>query len=171
MNSRVVSGIYASRLEAETVRSHLLEQGLPREQVDVVERVRADDNNRELAAADGVLKDVLIDSAAGAIVGIGIGALAEVALAAANVTLFTTSQLIAPMAMLGWGAGLGGIIGATIGATGVKKNGKLADLVLHAIRSGHVTLIAHTRTADENKLASGLIGASMVERSEQRSFL
>lgn len=170
MNARVVSGIYASRLEAETVRSHLLQHGLPDDQVDVVERVRADDNNRELASADGVLKDVLINGAAGAIVGLGIGALAEVALAAADVTLFTTSPLVAPMAMLGWGVSLGAIIGGIAGVTGARKSGRLADIVLHAIRSGHVTLIAHTRTVEENRLASSLIGASIVERSEQRSL-
>jgi len=169
MNSQVVSGIYASRLEAETVRSHLLERGLPHEQVDVVERVRADDNNRVLAGADGVLKDVLIDTATGTVVGTGLGALGEAALVAANVTLFTASPFIAPVAMLGWGAAVGGIIGGAIGAGGVKKNGKLSSLVLHVIRSGHVTLIAHTRTAEENMLASSVIGPSIVERSEQRA--
>lgn len=167
--NRTVSGVYASRLEAETVRSHLLERGLPREQVDVVERVRADDNNRVLADADGVLKDVLIDTAAGALVGTGLGALGEAALAAANVILFTTSPLIAPVAMLGWGAAAGAIIGGALGAGGVNKNGKLSSLVLHVIRSGHVTLVARTRTAEESEMASDVIGPSVVERTEQRA--
>lgn len=169
MNSQVVSGIYASRIEAETVRDHLLEHGLPLAQVDVVQRVRADDNNRPLAEADNVLKNMLIDCTVGAVVGTGIFALGEAALAVANVTLFTASPLVAPLAMLGWGASLGAVVGATFGYSGVKKNGRLSDVVLHAIRSGHVTVIARTRTEEESKLASGVIGPSIVERSEHRA--
>jgi hypothetical protein len=169
MTARVVSGIFASRREAEAVRSHLLEHGLPREQVDVVERVRADDDSRESAEADRVLKDVLIDSAVGTLVGTALGALGEAALVAANLTLFAASPFVAPVAMLGWGAAIGAVIGGAIGAGGMKKDGKFSALVLHAIRSGHVTLIAHTRTDEENQLASRVIGPSVIERSEQRS--
>jgi len=165
----IVSGIYASRAEAETVRSRLVERGLPRPQVKVVERARADDNNSKLATDDKVLKNVLIDGALGTAVGTGLGALGEVALVAANVTLFAASPLVAPLAMLGWGAALGGIVGATVGAKKrVEKTGKFADLVLDAIRSGHVTLIAETRTTAEKKLACDVIGNSVVDQGERR---
>ena len=169
MSPQVVSGIYASRFEAESVRSHLLEVGLPCEQIEVVERVRADDHSSALSDSDGVLKEVLIDGAVGTVVGTGLGAIGEAVLAAANITLFTTSPFVAPLAMLGWGASVGGLIGAAIGAGGVKKKGRLSDILLYAIRSGHVTLIAHTRSEQETRLASGVMGASMVGRSEQRS--
>jgi hypothetical protein len=170
MNSQVVSGIYASRSEAETVRDHLLEHGLPPAQVDVVQRIRADDNNRPLAEADSVLKDMLIYAAIGAVVGTGIFALAEAALALANLTLFTASPLVAPLAMIGWGFSLGAIIGAIFGYNGAMKKGRLSDVMLHAIRSGHVTVIARARTEEESKLASGIIGPSIVERSEHRAM-
>lgn len=162
-------GIYASRAEAETAREHLLAHGMPSEQVDVVERVRADDNNRQLAAADGVLKDVLIDTAVGAAVGTGVGALAQVAVVMADMTLFAASPLVAPAAMIGWGTALGAIVGGAIGANGANKKSRLAEVVLHAIRSGHVTLIARPRTAAETRLARSIIGASAVEQSEHRS--
>lgn len=165
----MVRGIYASRAEAETVRSHLLAHGLPSERVDVVERVRADDNNRQLAAADGVLKDVLIDTAIGAAVGTGIGALAQVAVVVADLTLLAASPFVAPLAMIGWGTALGAIVGGAHGATGAKKQGTLADIVTHAIRRKHVTLLAHTRTDEETRLASSVIGASAVQGGEQRS--
>lgn len=169
MGSQIVCGIYASRIEAETVRDHLMEHGLPPAQIDVVQRVRADDNNRPLAEADNVLKDMLIDTAVGAVVGTCIFAIGEAALAMANVTLFTTSPFVAPLAMLGWGASLGAVIGATFGYGGVTKSGRLADVVLHAIRSGHATVIARARTEEESTSARGVIGPSMVERSEHRA--
>lgn len=165
----MVRGIYASRAEAETVRCRLLAHGLPGERVDVVERVRADDNNRRLADADGVLKDVLLDSAIGAAIGTVVGALAQVAVVAADFSLLTASPFIAPMAMIGWGTALGAVVGGVVGATGAKKQGTLADIVTHAIRRKHVTLLADTRDDDEARLASSLIGASAVQGGEQRS--
>lgn len=169
--SHIVSGIYASRAEAETVHSQLVELGLARQQVRVLERARADDNNPGLADADQVLKEVLVDGTVGTLVGTGLGALGEMALVAANVTLFVASPLVAPLAMLGWGAVLGGILGATAGANkGAKKHeGKFADLVHYAIHSGHVTLIAETLTPAEKALAAEIIGASLIGRDEQRA--
>ena len=171
MNSHIVSGIYASRAEAETVRSQLIKHGLPRQQIKVVERARADDNNPGLADADNVLKEVLVDGTVGTLVGTGLGALAEVALVAANVTLFVASPMLAPLAMLGWGAALGGIVGATVGAdeAAKKHDGKFADVVHYAIHSGHVTLIAETLTPAEKELATEIIGQSLIVRGEQRA--
>lgn len=169
--SHIVSGIYASRAEAEKVRSQLIEQGLPRQQVKVVERARADDSNAKLADDDAVLKEVLVDGTVGTLVGTGLGALAQIALVAGSVTLFVASPLVAPLAMLGWGAVLGGVLGAAAGANegAAKHDGKFADLVHHAIRSGHVTLIAETQTPEEKQLAGAVIGDSLTERSEQRA--
>lgn len=170
-NNHIVSGVYASRAEAETIRSHLIKQGLPRKQIKIVERIRAEDDNRKLADDDEVLKEVLIDGTVGTLVGTGLGALGEVALVAANVTLFVASPLVAPLAMLGWGAVLGGVIGAAAGANkGAKKReGKFAEFVHYAIRSGHVTLIAETLTAEERKLASKIIGDSLTIHDDQRA--
>lgn len=169
MNTQVVSGVYASRPEAEKVRSHLVKAGLPDERVKVIQRVRADDHNAELADADGVLKEVLVDGTVGTIIGTGLGALGEAALAAANITLLTSSPFVAPLAMIGWGAAVGAVIGGVIGAGGVRLNGKLSDIVLYAIRRGHVTLIAQIQSEREKQLASRVMGASMVAQSEQRS--
>lgn len=60
-----------------------------------------------------VLKDVLVDGAIGTAVGTGGGALAQLALVAANVSLFVASPLLAPLSMPGCAASLGGtVIGA-----------------------------------------------------------
>lgn len=173
MNSQnhIVTGIYAHRPEAERVRGHLIEQGLPSQQVKIVERARADDSNPKIADSDEVLKEVLVDGTVGTLVGTGLGALGQAALVAANVTLFVASPLVAPLAMLGWGAAIGGVIGAAAGANeGAKKHdGKFADIVHYAIRSGHVTLIAETVTPEEKQLASAIIGDSLAEREEHRA--
>ena len=107
----VVTGIYASRAEAETTREQLVKKGLARQRVKVVERVRADDSNPEIADDDSVLKEMVVDGTVGTLVGTGLGAVAQIALVAANVTLFAASPILAPLAMMGWGAGLGGSFG------------------------------------------------------------
>lgn len=169
--THIVSGIYASRAEAETVRGQLIDRGLPDRQIKVVERARADDSNARIADDDEVLKEVLVDGTVGTLVGTGLGALAQMALVATNVTLFVASPLVAPLAMLGWGAVLGGTIGAAAGASegAAKHQGKFADLVQYAIHSSHVTLIAEMLAAEERKLAAEIIGASLTGRDEQRA--
>ena len=162
--SHIVSGIYTSRAEAEAVCSELVERGLNRGQINIMENAQADGSHR-MAADDQALKDVLVDGAVGAAVGTGLGVLAEVALVAANVTLFVASPLIGPLAMLGWGAALGGVVGAAVGAEKPeeKKEGKFSDLVLDAIRSGHVVLIAYTTTAAEETVVRDVIGDSIAQ--------
>jgi len=160
--SHIVSGIYTNRAEADSVRDRLIGRGLPGGQINIV-RSAGIDGNSKMAADNDALKDVLVDGALGAAAGTVIGGLGEVALVAANVTLFVASPLIAPLFMLGWGAFIGGFVGATAGAEKPKekKEGKLSDLVLDAIRSDHVVLIAHTMTAAETTLARELVGDSL----------
>lgn len=164
--SHIVSGIYTSRAEAEAVRDLLVERGLPRDRMGVVDNAQLPENAR-MEDNNEALKNVLVDGAAGAAVGTGIGILAEVALVAANVTLFVASPLIAPLAMLGWGAALGGVVGAAVGAEKPeeKKEGMFSDLVLDAIRSGHVVLVALTSTAAEASLVREIVGDSIAQRS------
>ena len=64
----------------------------------------------------------------------------------------------------GWGAFIGGFVGAVAGAEEheARKDGKLSDLVLDAIRSGHVVLIANTRTLEQADVARAHIGDSVI---------
>ncbi len=164
--SHIVSGIYTSRAEAKAVCERLVERGMPRGQIYIVDNTQLPDNPK-MADDNDALKDVVVDGTIGAAVGTGLGALGEVALVAANVTLFVASPLVAPLFMLGWGAFLGGLVGASIGAekTEEKKDGKFADLVLDAIKEGHVVLIAHTWTTDEAMIVREVIGDSVAKRS------
>lgn len=164
--SHIVSGIYTSRAEADSVRDRLVGGGLPAGQINIVESAGVDGNSK-MAADNETLKDVLVDGAVGTAIGTVVGGLGEVALVAANVSLFVASPVVAPLFMLGWGAFIGGFVGAAVGAEQPeeKKEGKLSDLVLDAIRSGHVVLVAHTTTAAETTLVRELVGDSLTQKS------
>jgi len=158
-----VSGFFANREEAQGALSRLVEQGLPREQLQIFSADAAPPATGVQADSNEVLQDVLVDGAIGTAVGGGVGALGSVALAAANVSLFVASPLLAPLVMLGWGASIGAIIGAATGATTNvdKKEGRLADLIQDAIMSGQFVLVATTRTEQETADAREVIEASV----------
>ncbi|HEX5393485.1 MAG TPA: hypothetical protein VFW68_09395 [Rhodocyclaceae bacterium] len=160
-----VTGIFANREEAEGALSKLVERGVPRGQLQVFAASPGTAGSEVKGDNTDVLTNVLVDSSIGAAVGTGIGALAEVALIAANVTLFVASPLIGPLAMLGWGASLGAVVGGAMGAQASveHKDGRLADLVRDAISSGQVVLIAETRTVQETATATEVIGAAVGE--------
>jgi len=164
--SHIVSGIYTTRAEAEAVLERLVERGVPRGEMYLVDHPALPETPK-MTGDNEALKDIVVDGAIGAAVGGGIGVLAEVALVAANVTLFVASPLIAPLAMLGWGAALGGAVGAVVGAekTEKKKEGMFSELVLDVIKDGHVVLVANTWTDDETALVREVIGDSVAQQT------
>ena len=158
-----VSGFFSQRAEAESTFSKLVERGIPRERVQIFV---ADAAASDLAPQEGsneVLKDMVVDGTIGAAVGTGLGALGSVALAAASVSLFVASPLLTPLVMLGWGASLGGLVGAAVGATASpeSKEGWFSDLISDAIASGQIVLVAETRTQQETVIAEEVIKASV----------
>lgn len=161
-----VSGFFANRGDAESALSRLVERGLPPERLHVFDTdVPAPAPPKE--DSNAVLKDTLVDGAKGAVIGTGLGALGQVALVAANVSLFVASPLVAPLMMLGWGASLGGLLGAAVGAahkvstTAPQKEGWLADLVRDAIANDQTVLVVETRTEQETETARGVIQAAV----------
>lgn len=163
-----VSGFFAHREEAQNALSRLVERGLPRERLHLLDADSAPPAPAPKTDSNEVLTNVLVDGAVGTAVGTGIGALAQVALVAANVSLFIASPLVAPLAMLGWGASLGGLIGAAAGAqTGVAhKDGWLSDLIRDAIASGQIVLVAQTLTKQETAIVREVIEASVGESKD-----
>lgn len=161
--SHHVSGFFAHRDEAESTLSRLVEQGLPRERMQIYAANSTSSSPEQEAESDGVLQDVLVDGAIGTAVGTGVGALGSVALAASSVTLFIASPLVAPLMLLGWGASIGGLIGAVAGATAGSgnKEGWLADLIGDAIANGQVVLVAETRNEQETANAREVIKDSV----------
>ena len=74
-------------------------------------------------------------------------------------SLFVASPLIAPLALLGWGASLGGFIGAATGAG--NKDERFSALIRDAISNGQVVLVAETRSEEETAIARETIRASV----------
>ncbi|WP_310449724.1 hypothetical protein [Sulfuritalea sp.] len=158
-----VSGFFAHREEADTALARLVELGLPRTRLNLLDAESVPPAPAPGSTDNEVLTNVLVDGAVGAAVGTGIGALAQVAIVAGSLSLFIASPLVAPLVMLGWGASLGGLIGAAAGAqTGVKhKDGWFSDLVRDAIASGQVVLVAETLTEQETSSAREVIEAAV----------
>jgi hypothetical protein len=171
-----VSGFFANREEAQSVFSTLIERGVPRERLQLF-----DTDTPALAPipqedSNAVLKDVLVDGTIGTAVGAGFGGLAQVALVAANVSLFIASPLLAPLVMLGWGASVGGLVGATVGATkgaddSVKtgadvKEGWLSDLVRDAIASEQTVLVVYAQTEQDTAISREVIQAAVGDYKE-----
>jgi hypothetical protein len=163
-----VSGFFARRDDADTAISALMAQGLPRERLYLFHADAAPPAPAPQAQSDSVLKDVLVEGVIGAAIGTGLGALAELALVAANVSLFVASPLIAPLMLLGWGASLGGMIGASTGtsATDGKKEGPIADLINDAVSIGQTVLVAVSRTERETLIAREIIAAAAGESKD-----
>ncbi|MFZ6719192.1 hypothetical protein [Undibacterium sp. Ji49W] len=181
-----VSGFFTQRSEAESTLDSLLSRGIPSENMQIFDSKLATPPPAALphqpgpvAGSDRALKDILVSGAIGTAVGTGLGALAEVALVAANVSLFIASPLIAPLVMMGWGASIGGLLGATHGT--FKKNagstssadaletdklvadkqGWLSSLIDDAIISGQFVLVVQTNTEQETAIAQEVIEASV----------
>lgn len=153
-----VSGFFADGEQASKAYSALIERGLPRERLNLFAAPTRTVNPAQ-SRSDLVLKDVLVDGAIGSAAGMGIGVLAELALVAANVTLFVASPLVAPLVLLGWGASLGGFIGAAVGAG--DREEPFSALVSDAVSSGQTVLVAETTSALETDIARQIIQASV----------
>jgi hypothetical protein len=154
-----VSGFFAHREEADDVFEKLIAQGIARERVQTYTNTTTAPVHEPAESSNQVLKDVLVDGTIGTVVGTGVGALIQVALIAANVTLFVASPLIAPLVLLGWGASIGGVVGASIGAA---ENAKpLSALIEDAIASGQIVVVAETRTEAETTIAQEIIKGSI----------
>ena len=154
-----VSGFFVHRAQAEEALSALVQRGLPRERLQIMAADKAPPAPVPSSSSNAVLKDVLVDGAIGTAVGTSIGALAQVALVAGSVSLFVASPLVAPLAMLGWGASLGGLVGAAVGAQ--SKEGGISALIGDAMASGQTVLVAETRTEQETSIASEVMKASV----------
>jgi len=172
--SHHISGFFANHDDAQNTFETLVKRGLPSEQLQIFETGQPTSAPVPTQDSNAVLKDVLVDGSIGTAVGTGLGALAEVALVAANVTLFIASPLIAPLAMLGWGASIGALIGGTAGAIHSsapkpkEKEGWLSSLVSDAIANGQIVLMVQARTDQETVIAREVIQAAVGDYKDIR---
>lgn len=160
-----VSGFFAHRVEAEGAFTRLLERRIPRAQIQLFAADSGPDVTKPKGASNQVLTNVLVDGAVGTVVGTGIGALGQLLVVAANVSLFVASPLVAPLVMMGWGASLGAFVGAAVGAGKdvEKKQGWLSDLVRDAIASGQVVVVVRTLNEQQTATVRQIMEAAVGE--------
>lgn len=154
-----LSGFFEYRDQADNVFDQLVEKGLPSTRLHLFDANSPPSQHKSEEGSNEVLKDVLVDGAIGTVAGTAIGGIAEVALVAANVSLFVASPLIGPLVMLGWGASIGGLIGAAVGATSKAKT--LSTLVDDAIANGQIVLVAETHSQEETEIAKDIFRAAI----------
>ena len=164
-----VSGFFAQRDQAQATHDQLTALGIPPGHLVIYQ---SDSPATELpprADSTAVLEKVIVDASIGTVAGTVLGGLAEIALVAANVSLFIASPLIAPLVMLGWGASVGGLIGAAKGVMakpGPQPAGWLDDLVRDAITAGQVVLVVQTDTEAQTALARKTMQAAVGDFNE-----
>lgn len=162
-----VSGIFQRHNEAAFALMQLNDKGLPLKRMKIFEDNITIPSVTTQGQSNAVLKNMVVKGTVGTVVGAGIGALAQIALVATNVTLFIASPLVAPLAMLGWGATVGATAGAAIGAISdtqkdsKDKEGAFSEFIGDAVASGQVVLVVETRTRQETELASEVIKLSV----------
>lgn len=159
-----VSGFFAHRDQAEKAVSDLVVAGLPLTRVHLFDKDSMPPAHTASEGSDTVLKDIVVDGAIGTAVGTGIGALLTVGMVAANVTLFVASPIIGPLVMLGWGASLGGLVGASVGAA--QKARPLSDMVHDAVTSGGLVVVAETLSSEETESAANIFKAAVGDYTE-----
>lgn len=162
-----VSGIFQRHNEAAFALMQLNEKGLPLRRMKIFEDNIAIPAVTSQGQSNEVLKNMVVKGTVGTVVGAGIGALAQIALVATNVTLFIASPLVAPLAMLGWGATVGATAGAAIGAVenspkySKGDEGFFSEFIGDAIASGQVVLVVATRSKEETELVSEVMKLSV----------
>lgn len=154
-----LSAFFAHKAQAERTVSKLIDRGLPAERISLFTKNSALPAHTAKNSSDKVLKDIVVDGAIGTAVGTGLGALVEVALVASNVSLFIASPVLAPLVLLGWGASIGGIVGASLGAA--EKAKPLSDLVRDAILQGQTVVVVETKSIEETKIAGEILQAEV----------
>lgn len=153
-----IYGIYENATEASMNVDRLMAAGFRRDQVKIVDKPESRPETQP--DSEEVRNDMLVDGAIGTAIGAGIGFIGEAALAAANISLFIASPIIGTLTMMGWGAALGGIVGAAAGA-GDETKKDFAELVKDAVKSGHVVLVAYSESEAQTAAARKIIGDSM----------
>lgn len=151
-----ISGFFSHRDQAEAAYSRLVTQGIHKDQLTLRHADFASDQsyaNNE--SSNYVLKTIIIHIVFGVVIGSMVGMLVELALIASNINLFVASPLIGPVVLIGWGASLGGFIGAVIGA--MKKNQALTQMTEEAILHRQFALVVETHDRKQTSTAKSVI--------------
>lgn len=150
-----IVGFYPTLFAAEAARDLVVAKGIALPQTRLLTGGPAGAGPDSASDSDDVLKDLLRDGAIGTAVGTAAGAGVSIAMAAANLTLFIANPVLGALYLLGWGASLGGLVGAVVGAE--RSKGDVSSLITDALASGQVVLVVHARTEAETSIAQQVV--------------
>lgn len=147
-----ISGFFSHRDQAEAAYSRLVDQGINKEQLTLRRTdFAADQSAANNESSNHVLKTIMINIVFGVVIGSIVGMLVELSLIASNINLFVASPFIGPVVLIGWGASIGGFIGAVVGA--MKKNQLLTQMAEEAILHGQFALVVETHDRQQTSTA------------------
>lgn len=154
-----IVGLYPTHAFADQARNDLLAQGFAPAQLHLLEPGSTTGGQDATADSDDVLKDLLRDGAIGTAIGTAAGAGVTIAMAAANLTLFIANPVFGAMYLLGWGASLGGLLGAVVGSE--RSSGDISSLIKDALEADQFVLVAYAVSEPQTTQAQEIITASM----------
>jgi hypothetical protein len=112
-----------------------------------------------LAARDTVVEETVTGGAAGT----AVGAVVTGAAALAAPALFVSAPVVGPLIVLGYGAMIGGTVGAIHGLK-LREN-VLADVVKDTIKGGYHVIIVHAASEDTERRVRDVIQSTMAEET------
>ena len=154
-----VVGLYPTLAAAQVAMDELLAHHIPSTQMRLIAPESSEASADGAPDSDEVLNELLIDGAIGTAVGSAAGAGATIALAAVNITLFISNPVFGALYLLGWGASLGGLLGAVVGAE--RHKGDVASLIKDARACSQFVLVVHAMTEAETSKAQRIFGKFM----------
>lgn len=154
--------IYTNYLAADRVRDELLAAHFLLDTIRVRPAEPGDLSTELLSAGANkrVLKEVLADSALGAALGVGAGALGTIVLFTVHSTLFLASPILAPVALMVNLATVGGLLGGAVGAE--KRGTQYSTLADGGAAEGRIALLVTTANSAERLLAKTIIRRSLI---------
>jgi hypothetical protein len=154
-----VLGLYATRGAAEMARERLVAQGMQPGQLMLLQP-GADGSRAEARATDDdLLYETLREGALGATIGLLAGLLLAAVLKLLDVGFFDADPLFGMRLFMGWGAAIGGFVGAAAGAR--RRKHTVADLLRISLAGGYIVLVANTVSHAQMSMAQLVLGESM----------
>ena len=149
-----VSAFFARHEEADAALRRLVSRGLPRERLHIFAPRRG---SSAVTTSSSETDESLMVS--GGAIRIGMGALAEVGLVMANVSLFIATPVVAALTALGWGATLAGLSEGT--PQSINRESWFSELIRDTISAGQVVLVADTWTPYETEMAQHVLQSAV----------
>jgi hypothetical protein len=107
-------------------------------------------------------RDTMVnDTVTGSVVGTAAGAVVTGAAALSAPALFVSAPVVAPLVVLGYGALIGGTVGAI---RGIKLHGNIfSGLVKDALKEGYHVVVIHATSEEEQQRVQDVINTTMPE--------